>query len=33
MDRRGWEEGVEGMSERVARVGVWERLRWAMRRM
>ncbi len=32
MERRGWEVGVEGMSERVARVEVWEMLRWAMRR-
>ncbi len=35
MERRGWEVGVEGMSERVARVArveVWEMLRWAMRR-
>lgn len=33
MVRRGWEVDVEGVSERVARVGTWERLRWAMRRM
>lgn len=32
MERRGWAVEDEGIRVRVARVGVWERLRWVMRR-